>query len=1121
MKKQFTSLFIAMAFLLGTSAFASVPHTPFTTGGMVGANASNLLKGINRGLYHITNVDPTGNPLGVLYVDVTDADAGKVTVEDPTQVAGTRFLGEALWCVDITTELQGQNPAFSFINKAYGDNLRAIEDSVSVFVLDGPLTSWKFSDVYGKGVKLDTIQPLYSYIDGNRAVVLVEGDNPGEVKTIIANVADIETSASALITAINDVDGNPATLLYFTLSEAAPMVLTAADFNTKLGTEPTAKGQKLGFAPDATVGDNPFSENVLTATDVPGGTAGTADWYLNLSNQKGDTLRVDTTLVNATGSYFLDFLFTDTIATNLADQYAFRFVYFPSHDSLIINVKSALQPSKSQEALGKEFFSEYIGLNNTIHGAREGELVSMDDVYGPNDTLLIDFTYVILQDLNKDQIVTIGELPSQTAISFGLGGCSADVSKTSLQGLYTIRNTEGKYLQIPIYTDSIPNAYQWVTLEKNVDPMQMPSFQWVVEKVRENDTDNTSPVIITNREYGVSLGRIQLREDVELPLAGAFIGKDTTAFKEVGKTQRLDPYLGYKHVDVNVAKLNTYTFNYLHELAEDKYMSVKNDENDSLLHVTDDKDAFELVNYHHYDAAGKITTAPVGYGYTGTLDATYAADLVRTAYVLKVKEGSKIKNVNKIVVIGDEERYAVTPGDNYAIAEGDSAVFYLKVNNTKALDEGNIRNYYALVDTSSLTKDISQMITVKAGVADHNMWVKAQNHYEIRTSAFAVEESEAPLYRRFNREVDGQDPGHDKFYDGAVDTDSPVKLRFHRMNNISELLYEDSHSVYSEGKGIRFLGVKHAADFEDDVNLEERTTFYVDTAYVRRPAIKGAEKDTPKPQYLLGFGVVNVKGETIEDPCAPDVETPDYKRGRYLINATDSVYGIGANWASRWTATGPNTILNEKYIWDTKWERLAFVNAVKLNDTLYILNGQTYADPVNFDALKADARVRAIRLDNNLHKDVVFSFRLIENEDVSYADQKQNFLIESETTERGESPMIAPMNGGWVKIQNGVPVISRGAYYDAITEAERFNVLKSDADAVANEGIDVVGVKVIASEGKVTILNAAGKNVMISNILGQVVANTVLASDNAAIAAPKGIVVVAVEGESAVKAIVK
>ena len=94
-----------------------------------------------------------------------------------------------------------------------------------------------------------------------------------------------------------------------------------------------------------------------------------------------------------------------------------------------------------------------------------------------------------------------------------------------------------------------------------------------------------------------------------------------------------------------------------------------------------------------------------------------------------------------------------------------------------------------------------------------------------------------------------------------------------------------------------------------------------------------------------------------------------------------------------------------------------------------------------------------------------------------------------------------------------------------LTLGSRANAIKVYAEfqeaPTANEGVEVAGVKVIAGNGQLTIAGAAGKKVVISNILGQVVANTVVSSDNATIAAPQGIVVVAVEGEEAVKAIVK
>ena len=66
----------------------------------------------------------------------------------------------------------------------------------------------------------------------------------------------------------------------------------------------------------------------------------------------------------------------------------------------------------------------------------------------------------------------------------------------------------------------------------------------------------------------------------------------------------------------------------------------------------------------------------------------------------------------------------------------------------------------------------------------------------------------------------------------------------------------------------------------------------------------------------------------------------------------------------------------------------------------------------------------------------------------------------------------------------------------------------------SNEGVAASEVKVVAQDGAVVVKNAAGKNVVVSTILGQVVANEVLTSDNATINVPAGIVVVAVEGES-------
>ena len=118
-------------------------------------------------------------------------------------------------------------------------------------------------------------------------------------------------------------------------------------------------------------------------------------------------------------------------------------------------------------------------------------------------------------------------------------------------------------------------------------------------------------------------------------------------------------------------------------------------------------------------------------------------------------------------------------------------------------------------------------------------------------------------------------------------------------------------------------------------------------------------------------------------------------------------------------------------------------------------------------------------------------------------------------TENEDGDYVLKANGNYVYVINGNLVCGTDA-----KEAEAF-VIEVTSAPTANEGIATSEVKVIAGEGNVTIAGAAGKKVVISNILGQVVANTVVSSDNATNAAPAGVVVVAVEGEAAVKAIVK
>ena len=88
-------------------------------------------------------------------------------------------------------------------------------------------------------------------------------------------------------------------------------------------------------------------------------------------------------------------------------------------------------------------------------------------------------------------------------------------------------------------------------------------------------------------------------------------------------------------------------------------------------------------------------------------------------------------------------------------------------------------------------------------------------------------------------------------------------------------------------------------------------------------------------------------------------------------------------------------------------------------------------------------------------------------------------------------------------------------------EAEIF-VINRAATPTANEGIEAEnGVTVIAGNGTVTVQGAVGQTVTIATVLGKVVANEVVASDNATIAAPAGVVFVTVNGETTIVVVKK
>ena len=431
--------------------------------------------------------------------------------------------------------------------------------------------------------------------------------------------------------------------------------------------------------------------------------------------------------------------------------------------------------------------------------------------------------------------------------------------------------------------------------------------------------------------------------------------------------------------------------------------------------------------------------------------------------------------------------------------------------------------YYALVKANS-----NAISDVKAGVTDDilDATVKVQPLEETRTSAFAINPDKTPLYRRFNNANLGEADGRDT-------------LRFYENVRHEYLMDENNKEGGLTDEFVNYVGMWTA-------DKATGLAFQIDTTWV----VRG--RGYIKPQYLISVahndfaGIegtpctedgphITPDGQITDDPMAckhAHPAIPGFERAKYMVSFQDSVAVYGQDKPYADVAGG--------------YTRVGFVEGIRVADTLWILPAQYRSvanDKVNFATLQAynDSVVAkglpAIKnlLTEDVHKNYVWSFRYVHPEkanNVTEEGLENSFLFESNIWPNSATTVnesIAPTEkAAWLKIQNGCVVLTddKSTFANAKTGGDGalvFNVENKENDQLAtdNETITTSEVTVIAGNGNVQVVGAEGKKVVITNILGQTVANTVITSDNATIAAPQGVVVVAVEGEEAVKAIVK
>ena len=1089
MNKKFSTLLCAS--LLFSSAFSAVNAIDLTDAAVgVGATAvAKLDKAALSGVYQLR--------VGTQVLVIEDGKYVLKNVNDGFD------LQASLWCVQVTEEGQGKEPIYDFVNKATGEFLAiSEEDVVGLQVGEKTKTNlsvgetfggWAFSPEYKENLKGN--MPLFTYQEADNVLLLVQGENGGlKAKKVKASVARSESER-----------------VQFTLYDAGTYVLSAAEINAYLKDNKNV----LTFTPDANADVNPFSTTAFVAKGV----AADTDHNFVYVTSKSDAnayLKVDTA-ANGVGIQFLKFGWTDMAKEKdfdnslLVNQHKFLFTYRPSLDQLRIQVKQARYKSDKN---AEKYWSE-------IDGTSKGKIYNYGDKFvDPFKTegnAVAAKLHVKLQNFTvADRIATIGEQPINTKIGFGLKGCFVTSDKTSVDnGLYIIKNAKGQVLAAPIHKNAEGGnkqyAIEWVTLDEQ-EPLHMPAYQWVITKTLNAEVSQpVSPVKIVNREFPNAKDwdnvQFRLNEDGEIYTltTGADMLNNVTFVQIKDSAIIKDKKLGYKHIDSNDLLVNRYKFNYLNPFSME-YWIANGTGKDSLIYVKQDAGDYALVEGSTYE---------------------YGID-VDAALLKKIPGLAQLERTNYVIAKDEQDRLVEAYGSKYSMGVanyGSNMVvdtFFFKENN-----HYDGKDFYAIVEsnynrTAHATEIQNTGVTKKVGIADDGMsaGLKVQLLNETRTSAFTVEPSTTPLYRRFNNVALSESA-----------TDGRDSLRFFETIR-KEYLMDENNSNLTDAN-VDYLGMWTA-------DKATGLSFQIDTAWVNRGA------GYIKPQYLISVAHNDFAG-TPGKPCTEDgphvdkdgnitdaehcvhatPAIPGFERAKYLVSFQDSVDVYG----------------QDKPYADIKggYTRVGFVEGIRVADTLWILPAEFVAlanDKISFDALEAyNDSVKNLasksyliknRLDGNEHKNYTWSFRYVHPENAGNVTEEgveNQFLFESNNY---DNKIIAPENAAWLKIQNGCVVLTdkSSTFSHAATGGDGaliFNVENKVDDQLAtdNEEIATSEVTVIALQGAVRVANAEGKKVVITNILGQTVANTVITSSDATIAAPQGVVVVAVEGEEAVKAIVK
>lgn len=611
------------------------------------------------------------------------------------------------------------------------------------------------------------------------------------------------------------------------------------------------------------------------------------------------------------------------------------------------------------------------------------------------------------------------------------------------------------------------------------DKKVIPSAQWYIK-------GNGGYYTIYNRESGRSWGTsywwktnqpgVYVNLATYTDAAGLNQSyRDTIRIEAVAPAELTNRTLGYLYVPKEVAIADTSVFSVTMTNLGDTRFSLSEDKDGVLRMVQDEKGEYKLEKVKVTDkdiySQQKQSESNLIYGYVPELRAGVKDTsklLMRAKYYIykdEVNANSGIEpssiQTRKYITL-ESGKYRLTP---VKVQFGDD-LFSTNLEADEMAGTENVKNRRAFYIKQISTVDPSQYVVVDPQV--------------VTQTANGVSSKTAYGARLFVNQLTAEVQPGSLISDGYANS---YASSIFNVDQVQAYNYKDLRGEFSRDT-LEFFKADDAAGnyllsensnvagssvglLESlDKRFNKNNALFLDTANVSRPEC---------PRFLLGLRNVDVREE---HSSIPSHNRHLYTKAAYLVNMIDSANA---------TANNPYYYKNIDQNATTCY-RLGFLEGVHEGSTLTLDKSQKVFD-------LSDAALK----ENGLNY-ATFAFRFCDTD-------RDHFYIET---------MYDADRKGWLKTINHVLVVTPN-----IQEAEVFSCKKSEQTPTANEQIATSSVSVVAGIGTVTVQNAAGKNLTITNVLGKPVVNAILSSDNETISVPAGIVVVSVEGEASVKTVVK